>query len=65
MDNSSNSVLFWRNGKWHAGWLQQRHRDDGLFTVAWLEDGRMYAKAVDKFVHLSNIDAAILQRAPE
>jgi hypothetical protein len=48
------SVLFFRNGRWHAGWVQQI-TDDGRFTVAWLEGPMLWTKTVDKVIELPDV----------
>jgi len=53
------SVLFFRNGRWHAGWVQQV-TNDGRFQVAWIEPGNdhqimLLAKVVDKVIELPDV----------
>lgn len=52
MDAAPKTVMFWRNGRWHVGWLQQdwMAADAGEFRVAWIEGPCLYTKIVDKVV---------------
>lgn len=46
------SVMFWRNGQWHVGWVQQV-REDGGFQVAWIQGPCVNCKVVDSVIPLA------------
>ena len=52
------SVLFFRDGRWHAGWVQEV-REDG-FRVAWIDGIRLLSKVVEKVVEVPGVDWEVL-----
>lgn len=65
MDNTKNNgVMFWRNERWHVGWLMHSAApESGEYRVGWIDGGKVYTKIVDTVVHIG-VAADILQNVP-
>ena len=63
MDNTPNSILFWRNERWHAGWLQCR-REDGGFQVAWIEGKNLLVKVVPFIIPIPTVEFEVVSSRP-
>ena len=60
------TVMFWRDGHWHVGWLQQLAPDfveGSSWRVAWVKDDKVYSKIVDK-VYPIDLPFALVANAP-
>lgn len=56
--NDTQTVLFWRDERWHVGWVMDDR--EGSYRVGWVENNKVYTKVVSKVVPIS-VSPAIVQ----